>query len=199
MLHHSGPAQLTWLSGVLLLALIYWVGADIYLIDNRVFELTRFEAVSLSAGSLVIGWLAYHFICNTIRRDRVLFGLFCIALLSVSWVYFQIFSTRAALLHLAALLGTIMSMNVVFVIVPCHIGMRNQLENDETIDKALALRQQNMAVFSVRVLPVRKAPCAGNGRSPWQARQRRTRASRERPSGGSVSAPGPRCASQAKD
>ena len=42
---------------------------------------------------------------------------------------------------------------------------------------------------------VRKAPCAGNGLSPWPARQRGGRASRERPSGGPVSAPGPRCTS----
>ena len=59
----------------------------------------------------------------------------------------------------------------------------------------LVLLQDNIAVFSVRVMFVRKAPCAGNGRSPWQARQRGGRASRERPSGGSVSAPGRRCAS----
>ena len=59
----------------------------------------------------------------------------------------------------------------------------------------LVLLQPNIVVFRVRVMPVRKAPCAGNGRCPWQARQRGGRVSRERPSGGSVSAPGPRCAS----
>ena len=62
-------------------------------------------------------------------------------------------------------------------------------------DAALVLLQPNIAVFSVRVIPVRKAPCAGNGRSPWQARQRRGRVSRERPSGWPVSTPGPRCTS----
>ena len=57
------------------------------------------------------------------------------------------------------------------------------------------LLQHNIVVFSVRVMLVRKAPCAGNGRSPWQARQRGGRASRERPSGWPVSAPGQRCTS----
>ena len=70
---------------------------------------------------------------------------------------------------------------------------------DSSFNPNLVLLQPNIVVFRVRVMPVRKAPCAGNGRCPWQARQRGGRASRERPSGWSVSAPGPRCTSQAKD
>ena len=63
------------------------------------------------------------------------------------------------------------------------------------IAEGLVLLQHNIVVFSVRVMLVRKAPCAGNGRRPWQARQRGGRASRERPSGWPVSAPGQRCTS----
>ena len=61
--------------------------------------------------------------------------------------------------------------------------------------KRLVLLPGDIVVFSVRVMLVGKAPCAGNGRRPWPARQRGPRASRERPSGWSVSAPGQRCTS----
>ena len=59
----------------------------------------------------------------------------------------------------------------------------------------LVLLPGDIVVFSVRVRLVGKAPCAANGWCPWQARQRRRRAARERPKGWPVSAPGRRCAS----
>ena len=60
-------------------------------------------------------------------------------------------------------------------------------------DSGLVLLQDNIAVFSVRVMVVRKAPCAGNGRRPWPARQRGGRAARERPSGWPEGVPSPGC------
>lgn len=140
LLNHSGPAQLTLLSGILLLSLVYWMGAQIYLVDAQVRILSIGQAVAISAGSLVAGWLAYHSTCKLVKNDRVLFALFCLALFAISWMYFHLFSARAAVVHIGALIGCIMSLNVIFVIVPCHIGMRDSLESGKPIDRRLGSR-----------------------------------------------------------
>ncbi|MEM6942192.1 MAG: urate hydroxylase PuuD [Pseudomonadota bacterium] len=110
----------TWLSGFALLAVMYYAGAELYLIDPSVMDLTPAEAVGISLASLALGWLAYDALCRSpIGRDQtrlmlVLFGL----LVAMAWGYTQVFSGRAALLHLGAFTATIMSANVFFIIIP---------------------------------------------------------------------------------
>ncbi|SNX71533.1 uncharacterized membrane protein [Cereibacter ovatus] len=113
-------AYATWLTGFALMVLLYYFGADLFLIDPTVMELTVGQAVTLSAGSLAFGWLAYDALCRSaIGRHQtllmlVLFGL----LLAMAWGYAQVFSGRAALLHLGAFTATIMSANVFLTIMP---------------------------------------------------------------------------------
>jgi uncharacterized membrane protein len=110
----------TWLSGVALLALLYWVGAEMYLIDWRVMELAPWQAIVISALSLVVGWVAYDVLCKSKLGENptalmvLLFGI----LVALSWAYTQVFSGRAALLHLGALTATIMTANVAMIIIP---------------------------------------------------------------------------------
>ena len=137
LLHHSGPAQLTFATGVLLLAFIYWWGARAYLIDPSIMDLDPVTAVVISMGSLTIGWLLYYSLCRMVKNDRTVFICVSVAVVAASWVFFQIFSPRAAVLHIGAVLGTIMAMNVIFVIVPCHIQMRTQIKKGETLDTGL--------------------------------------------------------------
>ena len=110
----------TWLSGMAMLALVYWLGADLYLIDPAVANLGTWQAIALSAGSLAVGWLVYDALCRSplgaapTRLMVVLFGV----LVVIAWAYAQVFSGRAALLHLGAFTATIMSANVFLVIIP---------------------------------------------------------------------------------
>ena len=110
----------TWLSGVALLALLYWVGAEMYLIDWRVMELAPWQAIAISALSLVVGWVAYDLLCKSKLGENptalmvLLFGI----IVALSWAYTQVFSGRAALLHLGALTATIMTANVAMIIIP---------------------------------------------------------------------------------
>ncbi|MBF9050297.1 cysteine desulfurase [Roseobacter sp. HKCCD9010] len=110
----------TWLSGVALLALVYWMGAELYLIDYNVMELVTWQAVLISAGSLVIGWVIYDALCKSPLGDNptVLMLLLFIMLVIMSWGYTQVFSGRAALLHLGAFTATIMTANVAMIIIP---------------------------------------------------------------------------------
>jgi uncharacterized membrane protein len=110
----------TWLSGVALLALVYWMGAELYLIDYNVMELVTWQAVLISAGSLVIGWVIYDALCKSPLGDNptVLMVLLFIMLVIMAWGYTQVFSGRAALLHLGAFTATIMTANVAMIIIP---------------------------------------------------------------------------------
>ncbi len=110
----------TWLSGAALLMLVYWLGAEFYLIDPTVMDLAVWQAVGISAASLALGWVIYDQLCksplgqHTTGLMVLLFGV----LVAMSWFYAQVFSGRAALLHLGAFTATIMSANVFFIIMP---------------------------------------------------------------------------------
>lgn len=110
----------TWLSGAALLALVYWLGADLYLIDPQVLDLPVWAAVAISAGSLAVGWVIYDRLCTSPLGEApttLMLALFAV-LVAMAWGYTQVFSGRAALLHLGAFTATIMSANVFFVIIP---------------------------------------------------------------------------------
>ncbi len=110
----------TWLSGFTMLVLVYYLGSDLYLIDPAVADLTQGQAIAISAGSLLFGWFAYDQICKSRFGDnntRLMIGLYLI-LVAMGWGYTQVFTGRAALLHLGAFTATIMSANVFAIIIP---------------------------------------------------------------------------------
>ena len=110
----------TWMSGAALLIVVYWFGSDLMLIDPRVADLARWQAIALSAGVLLAGWLIYDALCRSaLGRDdtRLMVALF-VLLVVLSWGLAQLFSGRAALLHIGAVTGTIMTANVFLVIIP---------------------------------------------------------------------------------
>ena len=124
----------TWLSGAALLMLMYWAGAELYLIDRSKIELNLTSAILISAGSLAIGWLLYDFLCKSSLRyyPNALMVLLFIFLMVMAWGYNQVFSGRAALLHLGSLTATIMTGNVFFVIMPNQRIVVNDLMNRRT-------------------------------------------------------------------
>ena len=110
----------TWLSGVALLMVMYWAGSELYLIDPEKMDLLPWQAIVISAGSLAIGWLIYDYLCKSKLGERptVLMFLLFLVLAAMSWGYDQVFTGRAALLHLGAFTATIMTANVAMVIMP---------------------------------------------------------------------------------
>jgi uncharacterized membrane protein len=110
----------TWLSGFMLLVLLYYVGADLYLIDRTVLDVPAWGAIALSLASIVLGWVLYDALCkspigqSTTGLMLVLFAI----LVAMSWGYTQLFTGRAALLHMGAFTATIMAANVAMIIIP---------------------------------------------------------------------------------
>jgi uncharacterized membrane protein len=112
-------AYSTLLSGIGLLAIVYWVGASTYLIDPSVLALSVPAAIGISIGSLIAGWLIYDALCRVLERQpRVLAATVVAFLLLADYLLFHTFSARAAYLHVGAIVGTIMVLNVFFVIIP---------------------------------------------------------------------------------
>ena len=110
----------TWLSGFAMLVLIYYLGADLYLVDPNVADIAPWQGILISLASLALGWLAYNTLCRVFvdANQTVLMGALFLVLVAMSWGYTQVFTGRAALLHLGAFTATIMSANVFMVIIP---------------------------------------------------------------------------------
>lgn len=117
---HKWQSYTTWLSGAGLLMIVYWVGGELYLLDPSKANLLLWQGILISGGSLAIGWIAYDQMCKSKLGDRptALMLLLFVLLVLMSWGYNQLFTGRAALLHLGAFTATIMTANVFFQIMP---------------------------------------------------------------------------------
>ena len=151
-------AYSTWLSGIFLLGLVYFLGAEIYLIDRSVADLSVITAISISVGFIVGGWIVYDLMCKSplAKDDRV----FAITLLLMSsalaWGLCHLFSGRAAFILFGVTLGTIMVANVFFVIIPGQKRMVAAAESGATPDPAdgqrAKLRSVHNTYFTLPVL-----------------------------------------------
>jgi len=96
------------------------VGGELFLLDPNKADLTLWQGILISGGSLTIGWLLYDQMCKSklAEHPTALMLLLFIVLVGMSWGYNQIFTGRAALLHLGAFTATIMTANVFFQIMP---------------------------------------------------------------------------------
>lgn len=117
---HKWEAYTTWLSGFVLLALMYYAGANLYLIDNSVMILSRWEAILISLVVIVAGWLVYDQLCKRMLggSDTVLFVVLFVFLALTGFALTHVFSGRGAFIHVGAMTATIMAANVAMVIIP---------------------------------------------------------------------------------
>ena len=129
-------SYVTWLSGFAMLFLVYYLGADLYLVDPSVAEISTLTAIAISLASLAFGWIAYDFLCKSklAENPTLLMVLLYILLVVMAYGYTQVFSGRAALLHLGAFTATIMSANVFFVIMPNQRIVVDDLKAGRTPD-----------------------------------------------------------------
>jgi uncharacterized membrane protein len=128
-------AYSTWLSGIAMLALVYWAGASSFLIDAGVLALTVPQAIGISIGSIVASWFVYDALCRLFEKQPALLwtsiGAF---LLLADWGLFHVFGPRAAFIHVGAIVGTLMVWNVFFYIIPGQRRMVAQLRAGEQPD-----------------------------------------------------------------
>ena len=113
-------AYATWVSGFALLALIYYAGAELYMIDIVKYDFEKYEAVIISLLGIVFGWVIYDLVCRLSLKTNVyvLISSIFILITVMSWAYSEIFSYRGAFMQIGTVLGTIMVANVLMIIIP---------------------------------------------------------------------------------
>jgi uncharacterized membrane protein len=113
-------AYATWLSGFALLVLVYYLGAELYLIDKSVLDLTAPTAAAVAFVSLLLAWLFYEALCRSPlgRHEVALAFLGYIFLVGLTYAFTHVFSGRGAFTQIGALVGTIMVANVFLIVIP---------------------------------------------------------------------------------
>jgi len=150
-------AYTTWLSGVALLMVVYYLNPSLYLIAPG-SELSPAAAIAIGFGSLIVGWFVYDLLCDSpLGKTPALLGLVLFVLvIAACWGYSQIFSGRAAYIHTGALIGTIMVGNVFRIIMPAQRALVAAIEQNRTPDPVLPakglLRSRHNNYFTLPVL-----------------------------------------------
>ena len=146
----------TWISGFFLICVLYYTGAETYLVDKNVAELSKGEAIGIGLAFLAGGWLVYDRLCVWLAKDEkalaIAVYIYCIA---AAFALTHLFSGRGAFLHFGAMLATIMTANVFFVIVPGQRKTVKALEEGKVPDPAWGAAAKHRSVHNTYfTLPV---------------------------------------------
>jgi uncharacterized membrane protein len=150
-------AYLTWVTGMGLMVVQYYVHARSYLIDPAVFPLETWQAVLLSLASLAAGWAIYDGLCRSPIGEKpgTLAASVFVLIVGAAALYTHVFSGRGAFLHVGALTGTIMAANVFMVIIPNQKKMIAQMLRGEEPDPRYgAIGKQRSLHNNYLTLPV---------------------------------------------
>lgn len=150
-------AYTTLATGFFLLCLVYYYGADVALIDPAVMKLDRPEAIAIGLGFLVLGWVVYDRLCRSAfgQDELVLGGLVFLYCIAAAWALCHVFSGRGAYIHFGAMLGTIMVLNVFFVIIPGQRELVKAKQEGRTPDPRFGLMGRQRSVHNTYfTLPV---------------------------------------------
>lgn len=150
-------AYTTWISGFFLMAIVYWYGADIYLIDASKVDMSQGTAIAVSLSFMLGGYIIYDLLCKSaLAKNDLLLGIVIFILVSISaYVLTQIFTGRGAFMTFGAMLGTIMAASVLFVIIPGQKQMVARLRAGQEVDAAPGIAGKQRSVHNTYfTLPV---------------------------------------------
>lgn len=141
---------ITWLSGISLLILIYYMGAASMMVDPDVSAIAPQTAVLISAASLPLAFLAYDLVWRTAIGKRAGLATFLtfVILIAASTVFFRFFSGRAAYMHVGVLVGTLMTGNVWFVILPSQRELIAATKEGREQDPAIGYQAKQRSIHN---------------------------------------------------
>jgi len=147
----------TRLSGFFLLALMYYLQADVYLIDKSVADIGPGAAVAVGVGSLAGAWIVYDLLCKSplAKNERTLAVVLAVLIAAAAYGVCHLFGGRGAFIHFGAMLGTIMVANVFFVIIPGQRELVKAKAEGRPLDPGPGLRGKQRSVHNTYfTLPV---------------------------------------------
>ncbi|HYL85546.1 MAG TPA: urate hydroxylase PuuD [Candidatus Angelobacter sp.] len=149
-------ALFTWLSGIVLLVLVYYASSG--LVDPDVASISQERAIAIGVAVLVGGWVLYDLaVRSPLGKSEAVFAAFALLVTAaVSWGLLHVFSARAAYLHVGALFGTIMTINVWMRILPAQRKMIAAAAAGTAFDASLSaqakLRSKHNTFLAVPVV-----------------------------------------------
>src|SRR5713226_9909684 len=149
-------ALITWVGGVVLLVLAYYVGDG--LIDPDVADISKQAGIAIGVGTMVAGWIVYDLaVRSRLGKSQAAFAVFGLAMTAAAaWGLMHVFSGRAAYIHMGAIFGTIMTLNVWMRILPAQRRMLAAAAAGEKFDAALGaqakLRSKHNTFLAVPVV-----------------------------------------------
>jgi uncharacterized membrane protein len=148
-------ALFTWISGFLLMGLVYYMGST--LVDPVYPVLAKGPAIGLSVGALAAGWVIYDLLCRSPlgRQPLVLAAVGYVLSVAAVWGLGHVFTARAAFFHLGAIWGTIMMLNVWMRILPAQRRAVAKIKAGQPVDQAAAAQAKLRSTHNTfLVLPV---------------------------------------------
>jgi uncharacterized membrane protein len=149
-------ALITWVAGLVLLVLVYYLGDG--LIDSDVANISNGAGIAIGVGFMVAGWIIYDLVVRTaLGKSQAAFAGFALIMTAASaWGLMHVFSGRAAYIHIGAIFGTIMTVNVWMRILPAQRRMLAAAAAGETFDPSLGaqakLRSKHNTFLAVPVV-----------------------------------------------
>lgn len=149
-------ALMTWLGGIVLLILVYYLGSG--LIDTDVADISKAEGIAIGIGAIIAGWLIYDAaVRSPLGKPPTAFVLFAFVMTAAaSWGLLHVFSGRAAYIHMGAIYGTIMTANVWFRILPAQRKMiaaaASGTQLDTSVGAQAKLRSKHNTFMAVPVV-----------------------------------------------
>jgi len=140
----------TWVSGICLLIIVYYMGGAAYMIDPSVAEISASTAIAISVGSLIGGWLVYDLLWKSPlgKNTPLAFAISFVLLIGVSYGLAQVLSGRAAYIQVGAMLGTLMTANVWFYVVPSQRELVAASRAGLPQDPALSYRAKQRSIHN---------------------------------------------------
>jgi uncharacterized membrane protein len=142
LIWHKWQSYSTWITGFFLLVWVYYAQAELFLIDPAVMPLSTLQASAIGLAALAVGWLFYDIACKSAlaRNEIALSAVLFVFIVALAYGFQQVFSGRGALIHIGAVMATIMSANVFMIIIPGQRKIIAALTSGQTPDPALGKR-----------------------------------------------------------
>jgi len=143
-------SYLTFVTGILLLAVVYYYNSGVLMVDKRVLQISPFYAILISLSSLIVSWFVYDLLCkSSLIKNNILFtSIILILLVLISFVLTKLFGPKFAFLSVGLIIGTNMFGNVFTVIIPNQMNIISSSKKNEKFDTSLSLAAKQRSIHN---------------------------------------------------